>query len=400
MPTSMRSVTLFTDEYLQNSHEVLALLRAEGPVHRARTANGLHVWVVTRYDDAVAALTDERLLKNPEGLTAAIRDNLDDPDRGLTFSGDIAHHLLNSDGAEHARVRGVLAGAFTGERIERMRPRITAIADELLDAMAGKRRVDLVDEYALLLPGSVLCELLGVPHQDRDRFRTWSNIILAATDPDAIRDASIALAAFLVQLIRGKQVAPGEDLISELVGAGGLTEAELISIAFLLLVVGHETSGNLIANGVLSLLRDPGQLAALRADPSLLPKAVEELLRFESPVAMTTLRYAGEPVVIGGVDIPRGEIVIVALNSANRDSARFPDADRLDLTRDADGHLAFGHGVHRCLGAALARLTGVVAIGRLLDRFPGLRLDARDGEIRWRRSTFMHGLHALPVAPG
>ncbi|SDM90132.1 cytochrome P450 family protein [Allokutzneria albata] len=402
MPTSMRSVTLFTDEYLQNSHEVLASLRAEGPVHRARTANGLHVWVVTRYEDAVAALTDDRLLKNPEGLTAAIRANLDDPDRGLTFSGDIAHHLLNSDGAEHARVRGVLAGAFTGERIERMRPRITEIADQLLDAMAGKRRVDLIEEYALVLPGSVLCELLGVPHQDRDRFRTWANIILAATDPDAIRDASIALAAFLVQLIRGKRAVPGEDLISELVvgGEDRLTEAELISIAFLLLVVGHETSGNLIANGVLSLLRDPDQLAALRADPALLPKAVEELLRFESPVAMTTLRYASEPVVVGGVDIPQGEIVIVALSSANRDAARFPDADRLDLTREADGHLAFGHGVHRCLGAALARLTGVVAIGRLLDRFPGLRLDARDGEIRWRRSTFVHGLHALPVAPG
>ncbi|GAA4025914.1 cytochrome P450 [Allokutzneria multivorans] len=400
MSTSVRSVALFTDEYLQNSHEILAVLREEGPVHRARTANGLHVWVVTRYADAVAVLTDERLLKNPEGLTAAIRANLDDPDRGLTFSGDIAHHLLNSDGAEHDRLRGLLAGAFSAERVARMRPRITEITDELLDAMAGKRRVDLIEEYALLIPVAVLCELLGVPHQDQDRFRTWANVILAAADPDAIRDASIALAAFLVQLIRGKRAVPGEDLMSELVADGRLAEPELISIAFLLLVVGHETSGNMIANSVLSLLRAPDQLAAVRADPARLPGAIEELLRFENPVAMTTFRYTNESVVVGGVEIPEGEIVMVALSSANRDPARFPGADRLDLAREAEGHLAFGHGVHRCLGAALAELTGTVAIGRLLDRFPGLRLDARDGEIRWRRSTFMHGLHALPVTPG
>ncbi|MFB9908300.1 cytochrome P450 family protein [Allokutzneria oryzae] len=397
--------TLFTDEYLQNSHEVLALLRADGPVHRARTANGLHAWVVTRYDDARAALADDvGLLKNPEGLTAAIRANLDDPERGLTFSADIAHHMLNSDGADHARLRGLVGAVFTAERIERLRPGIIRIADELLDAMAGKRRVDLIDEYALLLPVAVICELLGVPRQDRDRFRSWSNSILGAADPDATRDASIALAAYLVQLIRGKAAMPGEDLLSALLTAGEeqdrLSEIELISMVFLLLVAGHETAGNLIGNGVLALLREPGQLAALRADPSLLPRAVEELLRFDGPVAMTTLRYTAKPVTIGGVDIPRGEIVFIALTSANRDGARFTDPDRLDITRPVSEHIAFGHGMHRCLGAPLARIEGEVAIGRLLARFPELRLDARDGEIRWRRSTLMHGLHALPVAPG
>jgi cytochrome P450 len=288
-------------------------------------------------------------------------------------------------------------------RVELMRPRIAEITGELLDGLAGRDEVNLVDDFAFPLPVTVICELLGVPHADRDDFRRWSNVLLSAGDFTEVHAAGEAMATYLYQLTTSKIEHPADDMLTALVqarddeGDGGLGEFELVSMAFLLLVAGHETTVNLIANGVLSLLRNPDQLAALRADPALLPGAVEEFLRYESPVNQATLRYTTVPLTLGGVQIPADEFVLVSLGSANRDGDRFADPDQVDITREPGGHLAFGHGIHFCLGAPLARMEGQIAIGGLLDRFPALTLAVDPAELRWRNSTLLRGLEALPV---
>jgi cytochrome P450 len=319
------------------------------------------------------------------------------------FGQDLISHMLNSDPPDHTRLRRLVATAFTMRRVELMRPRIEEITEDLLADLAGKDELDLIDDFAFLLPVTVICELLGVPHADRDEFRAWSTLLVSADETDAVMVAAQSMAAYLHQLIAAKRADPADDMLSALAqardesGADQLTEPELVSMAFLLLVAGHETTVNLIANGMLALLRHPDQLAALRADPALLPGAVEEFLRYDSPVNHTTLRYTVEPVEIGDVTIPADEFVLVSLSSANRDGDRFPDADTLDVTRPAGGHLAFGHGIHFCLGAPLARLEGQIAIGRLIDRFPDLTLAAPPDELRWRNSTLLRGLESLPV---
>jgi cytochrome P450 len=310
--------------------------------------------------------------------------------------------MLNSDPPDHTRLRRLVATAFTMRRVELLRPRVAEITEDLLAGLAGQDEVDLVDAFAFPLPVTVICELLGVPHADRDAFRAWSTTLVSAGEAETLAVAGRDMAAYLRQLIAAKRAAPADDMVSALVQAheddgDRLTEAELVAMAFLLLVAGHETTVNLIANGVLALLRHPDQLAALRGDPALLSGAVEEFLRYDGPISHATLRYTVEPVELSGVTIPAGEFVVVSLSSANRDGDRFPDADRLDITRAAGGHLAFGHGIHFCLGAPLARLEGQIAIGRLLDRFPGLSLAVDPDQLRWRNSTLLRGLESLPV---
>jgi cytochrome P450 len=309
--------------------------------------------------------------------------------------------MLNSDPPDHTRLRRLVATAFTMRRVELMRPRIVEITDELLAGLAGREQVDLVDDFAFPLPVTVICELLGVPYADREDFRTWSTVLLSAGEIDAVVAAGKNMAAYLHELIAAKRADPVDDMLSALIQARDdgdrLDEAELVSMAFLLLVAGHETTVNLIANGTLALLQHPDQRAALRADPALLPGAIEEFLRYDGPISHATIRYTTEPVEIGGVTIPGGEFVVIALGSANRDDDRFADADRLDVTRPAGGHLAFGHGIHFCVGAPLARLEGQIAIGRLFDRFPDLALAVDANELRWRHSTLLRGLESLPV---
>jgi cytochrome P450 len=309
--------------------------------------------------------------------------------------------MLNSDPPDHTRLRRLVGKAFTPRRIEQLRPRVEEISDELLDTLAGRTEFDLIDSFAFPLPTTVICELLGIPPADRESFRVWSNTLVSTSGAQETREASTAMAAYLVTLMADKRTNPADDMLTALLHARDnedkLTENELISMVFLLLVAGHETTVNLIGNGMLALLGNPDQLAALRADFSLLPRAVEEFLRYEGPVNLTTLRYTTGPVRIGNVTVPAGEFVLVALSSANRDPEQFDDADRLDVTRSPGGHLAFGHGIHFCLGAPLARLEGEVAFEQLLRRFPDLRLAVDPGQLRWRASTLMRGVEALPV---
>ncbi|HEV2781326.1 MAG TPA: cytochrome P450 [Actinophytocola sp.] len=393
---------IWTEDFIRDPYTLHRRLREEAPVCEVIMPRGLKVWLVTRYADARDVLADPSLRKDMRQARDLLERHSTAAGAGAEFSQDLAAHMLNSDPPDHTRLRRLVAKAFTMRRVELMRPRIEQITDDLLADFAGRDRVDLVDDFAFPLPVTVICELLGVPYDDRDDFRKWSNAMLSADGVPVISEAIQAMAAYLFTLIGNKRAEPADDMLTALIHVRDeaddrLTELELVSMAFLLLVAGHETTVNLIANGVLSLLRNPDQLAALRADPTLLPGAVEEFLRYESPVKDATLRYTTAPIRVGGVDIPAGEFLLVSLSAANRDGDRFADPDRLDVTRDASGHLAFGHGVHFCLGAPLARLEGQIAIGRLLGRFPDLALATDPAALRWRNSTLLRGLEHLPV---
>jgi len=393
------------ERFMADPHALYEMLRRDRPVTQARMPQGLRIWLVTRYGDVRAALADPRLAKDAAGLSSVFDNHAGGGHPKVRFGQELSTHMLNSDPPDHTRLRKLVNRGFTGRAIGRLRPRIETIAGELAEAMAGRLAagedaVDLLDEFAFPLPMTVICEILGVPAARRNEFRQWSNTLLS-TGPVEERAASAgAMAEFLVQLVADKRARPGEDLLSAIVDTGEdadqLSGAEAVAMAFLLLVAGHETTVNLIGNGMLALLRNPDQLARLRADQSLLPGAVEEFLRLDSPVNLATMRFTAEPVTIAGVDIPAGEIVLLALGSANRDPAHYERPDELDLQRDG-GNLAFGHGIHYCLGAPLARLEGEIAFRVLLDRFPTLVLAGEPDELIWRNSTLMRGLTRLPV---
>ncbi|GIE49183.1 cytochrome P450 [Amorphoplanes nipponensis] len=390
----------FADPALRTDpHPVYAQWRRETPVRRVKLPNGVTAWLVTRYEDARQALTDPRLSKAlPVGQTT---DSALPPAVGAAVS----RHMLSADPPDHTRLRRLVSGAFTARRIEALRPRIEEITDELLAAMAGRERVDLIDAFAFPLPIQVICELLGVPAADRDSFRRWSNTIVAgAAARDRLPGAMQAMVSYIRELIAERRAQPGEDLLSGLIGvrdAGDrLSEDELSSMVFLLLIAGHETTVNLIGNGVHLLLHERTRWERLRADPALLPSAIEEFLRYEGPVETATFRVATRELELGGTTIRAGDPVLVVLLSADRDQQRFPAPDELRMDRAQNPHLAFGHGIHYCLGAPLARLEAQVAFGRLLARYPHMRLAVAPAELTWRPGVLMRGLLELPVVPG
>ena len=382
-------------DYFADPYSVHARLREQHPVARVVMPGGTPAWLVTGYAQARAALTDPRLGKLPKGWRP-------DPD-SLLASLDL--HMLNLDPPDHERLRKLVNKAFTARRVAELRPRITAITAGLLDDMSTRREVDLLASFAFPLPITVICELLGVPVADRDQFRAWSATIVADTVSSEVFQAhATAMLGYFQALLAARRREPAGDLLSALISARDntdrLSENELLSMAFLLLVAGHETTVNLIASGMLALLLNPGELARLRADRSLLDAAVEELLRYVNPVNNATFRFTGEPVEIGGVPIGPNEVVLVSLSGANRDPSRYADPDQLDLSRDSGGHLAFGHGIHYCLGAPLARLEAEIAFADLLERFGSMTLAVPPEALRWRPSTLIHGLESLPVRLG
>ncbi|WP_175409700.1 cytochrome P450 [Streptomyces sp. TRM64462] len=381
-------------EFTADPYPVYAKLRAAGPVHEVLAPDGQQVWLVVGHAEARAVLADPRLSKSPSTI-------------GLTMLDEevIGPNLLVVDPPDHTRLRKLVAREFTARRVEALRPRVQAIVDELLDAMAPAGHADLVDALAFPLPITVICELLGVPTADRDRFRAWSDEIVAPTGADAERAAVYGLAAYLDELIEDKRCAgPADDLLSALLRTRAedgdrLSAPELRALAYLLLIAGHETTVNLISNGVRALLTHPDQLAALRADFGLLDGAVEEMLRYDGPVETATYRFTREPVAVGDTLIPAGRAVLVGLDAGDRDPGRYPDPDRFDIRRDTAGHLAFGHGIHYCLGAPLARLEARIALRALLERFPRLALDHDPSSepLDWLPGLLMRGVRRLPV---
>ncbi|MFF8289969.1 cytochrome P450 [Streptomyces sp. NPDC016309] len=382
----------YGEDFTADPYPYYAKLRESGPVHHVRTPLGDELWIVVGHAEARAALADPRLSKSPAAAGVQMLDEE-----------VIGPNLLVVDPPDHTRLRKLVAREFTGRRVEALRPRVQAITDELLDAMEPHGHADLVEALAFPLPITVICELLGVPTADRDTFRTWSTEIVAPTSTEAGNAAVYALGGYLEALVEDKRRAgPADDLLSALLRTRAedgdrLSAAELCAMAYLLLIAGHETTVNLISNGVRALLTHPDQLAALRADFGLLDGAVEEMLRYDGPVETATVRFALEPVPVGDTVIPRGAAVLAGLGAGDRDSARFPDPDRFDIRRDTGGHLAFGHGIHYCLGAPLARLEGRVAVRSLLERFPGLSLDPSAGPLDWLPGLLIRGVRRLPV---
>jgi cytochrome P450 len=387
-----------------NPYPTYARLRHESSVVPTRLPDGRQAWLITRYDDCARALKDPRLSKDRRRVSTPHLLPLERFVGPLITS--LQFTMLDLDPPDHTRLRGLVHKAFTPRLIETLRERIQQLAEQLLDRAAQRGEVDLVAGYALPIPATVIADLLGVPASDRDRFHRLSSRLVAASSG---RDILVVLPSvflfmrYLRRLFAQRRIEPRDDLITALVqveeAGDRLSSDELLSMIFLLLVAGHETTVNLIADGVLALLGQLDQLERLRAEPKLLQDgtAVEELLRFTSPVQIATERYALESVTVSGTSIPQGAMVLVVIASANHDELQFADPERLDLGRTPNPHLAFGQGVHYCLGAPLARLEAQIAFETLLRRFSDIRLAVAPESLRWRRGIFLRGLERLPV---
>ncbi len=397
-------IELFAPEFEADPYAAYAGLRESLPVCRVTARDGLYGWLVTRHDDARAALADPRLSKDPRLAPADWREA--GRGRPLEDRAGLGTHLLTTDPPDHTRLRRLVSAAFTPRRVEGLRGRVQEIADELVAAIEARGSADLIEDFAAPLPVTVIGEMLGVPVGDRADFRRWTDdVVSSEPERGAARPAALAgLHGLITGLIDDRRAEPADDLLSALIAAGdeedALSGTELVAMVFLLLLAGHETTVGLIGNGVLALLAHPDQLALLRERPELTGAAVEEILRYDGPVEMATWRFAIEPVVIAGTTIPAGQPILISLASAGRDPVRYDEPDRLDLTREDTRHLAFGHGVHFCVGAALARLEGEIALATLLRRLPGLALAMPAGDLRRRRSLTMRGPAELPVTFG
>ena len=380
----------------RNAYQLYTHLRAAQPVHCVTLPGGRRRWLITRYDDAEQALRDPRLVKT--GSFSALPPEVQ----------PLTKHMLNCDPPDHTRLRALVRRAFSHRLVELLRPRIQHIANELLDAVAPSGRMDLIDDYAFPLPIMVICELLGVPVSDRVQFRVWSNAVvtgelISSGEPIEAwrRTVFTDFSGYIRALVERKRADPREDLVSGLVMAheegDALSEEELLSTIFLLIVAGHETTVNFISNGMLALFAHPDQLRMLTRDPGLIESAMEELLRYSGPLETATLRYASTDIDVNGVTIPQGDQVVVVLASANRDDTRFACADQLDITRVENRHLGFGKGIHFCLGAPLARIEGQVAINTLLRRMPTVCPAVPLDQLQWRPSMVLRGLQSFPA---
>ncbi|MFI5761236.1 cytochrome P450 [Streptomyces sp. NPDC051563] len=381
-------------DFNENPYPHYARMRAEGPVHRVKAADGQEVWLIVGHQEARQALTHPAVSKN--WLSSGLYT-----DRERT---EASANMMRADPPDHTRLRRLVSRSFAPGRIEGLRPRIQEIVDGLLDGMEAlpECRADLIEAFAQPLPMTVICELLGVPEADRGAFRGWITEMVSPTGVESENAAVRAMTSYTAELVDAKIARPGEDLLSDWVtsrGDGGdrLSRQELVAMAVLMMVGGHETTVHLISNGMRALLTHPEQLAALRADPGgLIDGAVEEILRYDGPVETATFRFAGTDLEIGDTFIEAGSAVLVCLAAADRDPARFDRPDAFDIRRTArGGHIAFGHGIHHCVAAPLGRLEGRIAIRSLLERFPDLR--AEPAVLTWTPGTLVRGTTRHPV---
>lgn len=396
MATLLKARDLARPSFKADPYPFYARLRREEPVCRI-SAVFVQAWLVTRYDDAVTVLRDPRISKDVSSKLPYIP----------RFAASLSDNMLGRDPPVHTRLRALVSKAFTPRRIERLRSRVQGVCDELLSAVPSGAPFDLVRDYALPIPLTVISELLGIPTRDRHRFHTLTRGSLAIGAPTRLRDVPVALPyvwllmRYFRRLFAERRARPEDDLITALVQAeeagDHLSEDELMGTAILLLFAGYDTTVNLIGSGALALLEHPEQRALFVAEPAVTATAIEEMLRYTSPVEMTPPRVALEDVTIGSVTIRRGELLSAVLGSANRDETQFPEPDTFDITRDPNRHLALGQGIHFCLGAPLARMEGAIALTTLFRRFPGLRLAQPVGALRWRNLLPLRGLEALPV---
>ncbi|PFL61065.1 cytochrome P450 [Priestia megaterium] len=390
----IKSLDLFSQQFHQNPYDYYKKIRPHQPFAKVKMLNEGHsTWMAFTYKAAEAVLKDNRFIKD---MRTVFPDEMTDENLP-----PIAQSMLFVDPPDHHRLRSLVQSGFTPKRIEKLRGRIEEIAREQAKIMSNKRTVDFINAYAFPIPIRVICELLGIPSEDQLDFQRWSNALVDINDDSEYDKVNLEFMAYLEKLTEQKRVSPGEDLMSYLIQAeeGGerLTVSELYGVIMLLIVAGHETTVNLIANGLLALLTHPEQLALLKVDPSLVAQAIEELLRFNGPVEFSTDRWAKESFTFMGQQVEKGDHVIVSLASADHDPSVFVKPSNLDITREKSPHLAFGKGLHYCLGAPLARLEGEIAIRVLLEEYPDITLAAELSELEWRQSLIIRGLKQLPV---
>lgn len=395
---------LFTAVFKQNPFPTFSRMRREAPVYRHVSPGGVTTWYITRYEDVLAVLKDNT------HFVKDVRNTVPPQQRPSSPATPTVHDLINqnmlfSDPPDHTRLRALVNQAFTPRRIAQMHGRIQQVADELLDSVAPNRQMDIMADYALPLPVVIICELLGIPAQDQEQVAEWSQAIISPGSRGLrARERKQKMRAFvdyLEQMFNNRRQFPQDDLVTALVQAemagDKLSESELSSMVALLLVTGHETTVNLIGNGVLLFLQDPAQLQLALAEAQVMTTAVEEILRFDGPVETSTTRWVGQDVVFRGQSMKRGDVVRVVLASANRDELCTTLPNQFQVDREENRHLAFGHGIHYCLGAPLARLEGVVAFQTLFCRFPRLRLQTCINDLQWRSGVLFRGLETLPV---
>ena len=400
----MEPIDIAAPAFKADSYATLRRLREERPVAEVRVGRRRRVWLVSRYEDAVTALKHPLLIKDRFAMLAATGMPLGSwmP----AFARPLARNMLDIDDPDHRRLRAIVQPAFNPRLIERMRARVTELTGQLLDGLAARGSFDLVADYAMPIPTTIIAEMLGVPVRDRAKFHRWSRTIVHADASNLAMLTALpsiwSFVRYLRRLIEEKRREPADDLISALIAAEAegdrLSADEVLAMAFLLLVAGHETTVNLIGNGVLTLIEHSEALERLGREPEAVKPAVEEMLRFCGPLMTATERYASEDLELGGAAIPRGSLVYVSVASANRDEAAFPEADWFLIEREPNRHLAFGDGKHFCLGSALARMEGQIALGAFAERFPNARLTADRSRLRWKGGVTLRGLTSLPLA--
>ncbi len=398
VPVDVTDVT-----FKANPFPFYAQLRAEAPVFPVSLPTKQRAWLITRYDDVLNALKDERFAKDPRN--AMTPEQLKKVPWVPSMFKPLEHNMLDLDSPDHTRLRELVHKAFTPRLIEQMRDQIQALTDELLDGAERSGGMDVIADFALPLPLTMIGRILGVPAQDNRKFHRWTKTLISGgTNRNlfVLIPSVMRFMGYMKKLIKERRANPNDDLVTALVqakdGSDQLSEDEILAMIFLLLIAGHETTVNLIGSGTLALLEHPDQRALLRHEPALIKTAIEELVRFVCPVEMATERYAREAITIAETTIPRGELVMAVIGSANRDPNYFDNPDSLDITRTNNKHLAFGHGVHYCLGASLARHEGQIAISSLVQRMPNLRLNIARDQLRWRGTFVLRGLEALPVS--
>ncbi len=400
-------VNIASGEFKANPYPFYARLRAEAPIHQIVLPDKQTAWLVTRYDDVLSILKDDttfvknyRSAKTPEQLArmpwvpSVIRV--------------LERNLLGLDGDDHARLRNLVHKAFTPHNIEKMRARVETLSNELLDAAEQRGQMDIIKDYALPIPLTIISEILGIEEADRPNFSKWSKRMFKVSSGSYFITliwgipAMMQMLRLIRRICKERRLHPQDDMITALVQAeesgDHLSDDELLSMVFILLIAGHETTVNLIGSGTLALLENPDQMELLRRKPELTKNAIEELVRYVSPVEQATERYVTHDVTMHGVTMHKGDLLLAVIASANRDESQFEHGDELDITRENIKHLGFGNGIHYCVGAPLARLEGQIAIRTLVQRLPSLHLQSAPSALRWRPGMTVRGLEALPVA--
>ena len=402
--SALASINITDAKFKANPFPFYARLRAEAPVFPVTVRGGQRAWLVTHYDDVLAVLkNDQHFVKDPKN--AMTFEQLKKAPKIPPMFRALERNMLSLDAGDHDRLKALVHKAFTPRMIEQMRDQTQAVTNAALDNFQRKGSMDLIADFALPVPLTIIGRILGVPESDNHRFNSWTRAFIeigGGGNPLFLIPSMLAFMGYLKKLIRERRIRPRDDLISGLVkaqeGNDQLTDDEVLAMIFLLLSAGHETTVNLIGSGALALLEHPDQIIKLRDQPELIKPAVEELVRYVVPAEMTTQRYATKDVTIAGITIPRGEMVLGVLASANRDPKHFENPDVVNIARENNKHLSFGQGMHYCLGAPLSRLEAQIALSTLFRRVPNLRVSIAPEQIRWRSGFIVRGLESLPVS--